>query len=461
MFVLANSATSPRTQPRLVVVNRRGSLHDNQAFDSGQLFGFNYIARRLIPCLTATLPEQLWPQCKAFRSPAHACFKTALFRSTPSRRPRNNTLIRSLTSNGHHYDSKRFLTPSLAIAKQMTDAFPIAEGQLVGLFSGCILYGIYLVTVGISLRLLLSTRDGWKARSTMKGAMLTIVILMAIFATLDVAVRLRYTLYVFIWWAGPGNVQQLLEDKSHWTNIVANVDYVAETVIGDCMLVYRCFVVYGRRWWIILPSILLVAVGIICGILTIYIGLTLNTSSFANLNTLWSFGCSGIAITLALNIFNTSMIAYRIWSINKQTADLVDCIPRGGHSRLKTVIHAVVDSGILYTTSVGVFAGSYFSNSSISDVIACMIIPIVGIAFNLIIIRVHWQATATDATTLSQFQCAPVPVDQGRFSVRLATTTVSDMGSSRQNTVDVHMSPIDSHNISADDSTRLEPGTIV
>ncbi|OBZ77772.1 hypothetical protein A0H81_02383 [Grifola frondosa] len=340
--------------------------------------------------------------------------------------------------------------PRPLVAKQMTDAFPITEGQFVGLFSGCILYGIYLVTVGMSLRVLLWARDGWKARSTINWPMLIVVILMATFATLDVAVRLRCTLYVFIWWAGPGDVQQLLDNGNYWTTTVVGVDYVAETVIGDGMLVVGHPAVFATG-----------AGGIVCGILTIYINWTFSTNAFANANNLWYFGCSGIAITLVLNILNTSMIVYRIWSINKQTADVVARSSRAGGSRLETVMRIVVESGVLYTTSVGIFFASYFCNDYISDVLAAMVVPIVGIAFNLIIIRVNWPETATDTTTLSQFECATPPADQGRSSLQLATSAAPDVDLSHENTVDVHVSHTDYSNKSGDDSTRLVPGTIV
>lgn len=100
--------------------------------------------------------------------------------------------------------------------------------------------------------------------------MLVAAILMAIFGTLNVAFALRFNLDAFVWYKGPGGPTGKFENISYWVNVMKTVDYVVQTLIGDLILVsniwcldiftdasqiYRCYVVYNRRWSVIVVSI--------------------------------------------------------------------------------------------------------------------------------------------------------------------------------------------------------------
>ena len=57
------------------------------------------------------------------------------------------------------------------------------------------------------------------------------------FASCIVAFGLRHNLDAFIFYRGPGGAAEEFHDISYWVNIMKTVDYVAQTSIGDAVLV--------------------------------------------------------------------------------------------------------------------------------------------------------------------------------------------------------------------------------
>lgn len=98
--------------------------------------------------------------------------------------------------------------------------FPVDEAQTVALFMESVVYGIYLVTLGICVRVLFWGRAGVHTRHTINWPMVVVVALMAVFATLDVALGLRHILEAFIFYSGPGGPDAEFDDISNWVNVM-------------------------------------------------------------------------------------------------------------------------------------------------------------------------------------------------------------------------------------------------
>ena len=97
-------------------------------------------------------------------------------------------------------------------------SFPVTEAQIVALFMECIVYGIYLVTIWITARALFF--DALGERKKVNWPMVAVMSLMAVFATLDVALGLKHNLDAFIFYTGPGGPQEEFENISYWVNVM-------------------------------------------------------------------------------------------------------------------------------------------------------------------------------------------------------------------------------------------------
>ena len=56
-------------------------------------------------------------------------------------------------------------------------------------------------------------------------------------ATLEMAFWLLHNLQAFIWYTGPGGAVAEFDDISNWVNVMRTADYVAQTFIGDGIMV--------------------------------------------------------------------------------------------------------------------------------------------------------------------------------------------------------------------------------
>lgn len=97
-------------------------------------------------------------------------------------------------------------------------AFEVAEAQIVALFMESITYGMYLVTLVICARALFFDAQGIKR--ILNWPMIVVMTLMAIFATLDVALGLRHNLEAFIYYSGPGGPEAEFDNISYWVNVM-------------------------------------------------------------------------------------------------------------------------------------------------------------------------------------------------------------------------------------------------
>ncbi|TFY75551.1 hypothetical protein EWM64_g8460 [Hericium alpestre] len=194
-------------------------------------------------------------------------------------------------------------------------AFPIDVAQIVALFLESLFYGFYLVTFGMCMYALLSLgrKNGYR-----RWPLIVVALLLFTFATLDVAFLLRHVLDAFIWYKGPGGAIGELSNISYWVNVMKTVDYVAQTSIADGMLIYRCYIIYGRSWKIAAGLSVIWVAGMICEAFTCYIEFTLHTDTLLNAARLTPFITSTLTITLVLNLIATSMIVYKIWSLQRR-----------------------------------------------------------------------------------------------------------------------------------------------
>ena len=97
-------------------------------------------------------------------------------------------------------------------------SFPVAEAQLVALFMEAVTYGIYVVTFAMCARALFWDKQGLKKR--INWPMVVVMALMAIFATLDLALGLRHNLNAFIYYTGPGGAAAEFDNISYWVNVM-------------------------------------------------------------------------------------------------------------------------------------------------------------------------------------------------------------------------------------------------
>ncbi|KJA15851.1 hypothetical protein HYPSUDRAFT_172188 [Hypholoma sublateritium FD-334 SS-4] len=293
------------------------------------------------------------------------------------------------------------------------DSFPIDAAQVVGLFMESVFYGIFLVSFFACMRALLWSGTWFKPFHMWNKKMLTASLLMFTVASLDVAFHLRHNLEAFIWF--DGDPIEDFDRTSAWLNVIAMGCYVVQTFIGDAILIFRCWIVYNKRWDIIAFPVLFWVGTTVCGTITIYVEATINTSGkLLNASTLVPFITSMLCLTLATNVLTTcayqltvtrvyttfsnaapALIVYRIWTIRKGLTHRSAVIL--SQSPLTSIAIVLVESGLLYTMSIVILFALYLASNNGQYGVSNAVVQIIGITFNLIITSVDRRESGLES----------------------------------------------------------------
>jgi len=273
-------------------------------------------------------------------------------------------------------------------------AFPLDEAEIISLFVESIFYGVYLISFGECMRVLFS---GAGVQSGINRAMLVVAISMAIFGTLDLALALRHVLDAFIWYRGSGGAIAEFENISSWIQVTRTGCYVVQTLIGDLMLIYRCFMVYNRRWLVIALPLTMWTGTLVGGSGLLYVNSHLKVSTNIDEKHIVPFLTALLVLSMVQSLVTTSLIAFRILSIDRQVAQF----RASKESRLKPISRLIIESGATYTMSLVIFLVVFLCSNNAQYALSDAIMMIIGIVFNMIIVRVHQGRTADQEATIA------------------------------------------------------------
>jgi len=273
------------------------------------------------------------------------------------------------------------------------NTFPLDEAEIVSLFVESIFYGLYIVSFGACVRILFS---GAGVGSGINRTMLIAAVSMAIFGTLDLALALRHVLDAFIWYHGPGGATAEFENVSFWIQVTRTGCYVVQTLIGDLILIYRCYVVYNRRWLVIVVSLIMWTGTLACGITLIYVNSHLKLSTNFDEKHLVTFLTALSVLSMVQSLVTTSLIAFRILTIDRQVAQFRS----SNRSKLRPTIRIIIESGAVYTISLIIFLVVFLCSNNAQYALSDAIMMIIGIVFNMIIVRIHQGRTAEQTATI-------------------------------------------------------------
>ncbi|TFK46915.1 hypothetical protein OE88DRAFT_1666705 [Heliocybe sulcata] len=309
----------------------------------------------------------------------------------------------------------------------MLAPFPVDEAQIVAQFMQCIAYGIHIVTFILCIRaLVLPRRNKHQKSINVDWSMFICVIAMGIIATLAVAFELLSNIHTFVLYHGPRGTVSEASDISYWPNFWQTILYVLQAALEDGILIYRTYCVFSKDWRIIIVQV----VG--------YVGLLGGSGYFVwqEITAKESETLVGpelrpgmiiyISATLALNLAGTLLIVYKIRSLRSQTASILI-----GPSPLTHVMRVVIDSGLIYTTWVLVCLVTALARSN--ALYACITVTgqIIGIAFELIFIRVKQDTALGVPTTTTSLDSGPLQFTASDSSARISRLhihTVPSMG---------------------------------
>ncbi|KAF7358615.1 Carboxylic ester hydrolase [Mycena sanguinolenta] len=302
-------------------------------------------------------------------------------------------------------------------------SLPTAE--LVAIFIGSVLYGIYLVTLGITTRVLLTKETGhWRTRSEVNWIAVSFCGMLFVNSTLDLSLGMYQIVDAFVLYTGPGGPLDVFMHGSSWQTVIKTSCVGLQSLIGDGLLIYRCWLLWRTSSQIRAVFPVLIWLTNLAIYVRLMVLLTKVTQGLVTGATLQPWGSSFWVLTICINITATALIVWKIWLVereNKAFRATDDNLQRS-RTRLDHAVRNIVESGMICTTASILVVAAYTAKSTLNYPASALEVHSVGITFNLIIIR------GTRRPVQDQSAVTPIRFSQNQSlgSIRPTTRVIND-----------------------------------
>jgi hypothetical protein len=180
----------------------------------------------------------------------------------------------------------------------------------------------------------------------------------------------------------PGGPAAFFADIAQVTFVIKNIIYTMQTMLGDGMVIYRCYVVWQSVWVVLVPSLLWFGITV-CGCCAVY-SVSQATSDAGNIfaKATGQWITAFYAMTLASNLLASGFLAYRIWMMERNISAI-----RATKGSMMPIVRVLADAAILYSVTLLSALVCFVRANNGQYVILDMIMPIISIAFYMVIIR--------------------------------------------------------------------------
>ncbi|KAF8836806.1 hypothetical protein BDN67DRAFT_1014363 [Paxillus ammoniavirescens] len=256
-------------------------------------------------------------------------------------------------------------------------AITVKEAVIVAIIIESILYGLFTFLFGVTVWALTYQRTSAEIARLVLGA----ACLLFVLGTMHIVVDANHFWQGFITSGDPG---AFFQDVTRTT--FKNILYLIETLVSDAIIIYRCYLMWRRIEFVIIPIIGLMATAV-TGTYTIWAISQLSATSpniiFLRQTGQWII--SFYSTALATNLVATGLLTIKLWVAQRDEA--------GSHrtSTSRSVVHPilviVVECGAVYSLSMITMLVVYLSASNSAYIMIDLIGQIIPITFCAIIVR--------------------------------------------------------------------------
>ncbi|KAH8980501.1 hypothetical protein EDB86DRAFT_3066830 [Lactarius hatsudake] len=197
---------------------------------------------------------------------------------------------------------------------------PLERSLYVGNFFRAILYGIELCTFFAAVYCVWGRSSSYR-----KGRVFYVAYggVLMMLVTIAVVTDGLWGQYMWIdrrnYPGGP--LGFFVATESAWYNVFGSAADATANILGDGLLLYRCYVIWGSRWYIVLLPTLIYMASSVLVIITIVESALPN--SFLLHGKPANFGVPWVALSVSLNILVTTLICARLLHMRAITRELL------------------------------------------------------------------------------------------------------------------------------------------
>ncbi|KIK62077.1 hypothetical protein GYMLUDRAFT_42517 [Collybiopsis luxurians FD-317 M1] len=285
--------------------------------------------------------------------------------------------------------------------------------ELVGELAGSIFFGFYISS---ATRCSLILWDRFKTNQKIHPYLLITHIMLVLVVTMRSITGLAIVI--------PPVINQTYSHAWTWSPILifAECQWLTAVLISDAFVCYRAYVVWSRNIYTqILPVFLLLG-SFALAIFRTYAqanselgiqNISVYYTSLGDITTAFA------GTTLTINIFNTGLIAYRIWTVRRRIALRIN--PSNQLSNLVTIL---IQSAALYSIVLLIVVIFLNSHTDLLLIFQDIQPSFIGIVFTSVIISVSQETESCDANNSGSMQGhLQLPTE---LDIQIATTTRSE-----------------------------------
>ncbi|KXN82191.1 hypothetical protein AN958_02936 [Leucoagaricus sp. SymC.cos] len=265
---------------------------------------------------------------------------------------------------------------------------PLDKAEILALFLENIIYGIFLTFFLLLVVISFGEKD---IRIANQRFILPVATLMMALATTHLIIDFVRVLQAFVTGDDSKAAHPIpyYEIISHPLHVAKTPVYAIQTILGDAVLVWRCYVIYNKRYYVLVPAgvILLANLGK-CIVVSWSVSAAIPGRNIFQTASQWI--TAFFILTMTLNVCCTSAIVIKIWLTRRQAAS--------ASRSLFPVIAVVIESGAIYTSSVLGLLIAYLSDSNGQFSALDLITPLVGVTYCLIVLQIHFHLRISSAS---------------------------------------------------------------
>ncbi|KAJ7215165.1 hypothetical protein C8J57DRAFT_1732610 [Mycena rebaudengoi] len=263
-----------------------------------------------------------------------------------------------------------------------TNGIPIDVAELAGVVAEGILYGAFSILFGTTIHILTRRRNN----GDINLPMFICVILMMALATSQIIVDTVNVFWAFLNHDDPLQRQFFLEDATQPIFAAKHAIYFTMMLLGDSIVIYRCFIVWSRNYWVVVVPALCSLGSAVSAYQTIWAVRHIESATIAS-ETKW--GIAVLTLSMSANIIATSLLAYRIWVGDKALRESLgrsSGYTSSGSSH-RRVLKIIMESGVVNAAYLVAYTTVLVVGNHGLEIMAGISTPLIGIIFTVVIIR--------------------------------------------------------------------------
>ncbi|KAI0332733.1 hypothetical protein GY45DRAFT_1368960 [Cubamyces sp. BRFM 1775] len=217
--------------------------------------------------------------------------------------------------------------------------FPIDEAYLVGSWLESFFWGIYTLLFAMTIRKIYQKRKGGINKFTT-----TCLILLYILASGHMALGLTRLIQGFVIYRDTIGTINYFSSIWYRVNMAKDYLYISNMFLGDLVVVWRLYIVWGKNIWYALIPFLMCISEFVVGYGAVSQWLLPHPNAIETVR----WGTTMFTISMATNIFVTAVIAARIWYVSVRNQRAMGVEPNGRYNR---VILLIVESGAIISAT--------------------------------------------------------------------------------------------------------------